>query len=62
MPFVGSDIGADFDNSFVLAAGMVLVIEPVVWEDGAAGYRSEEVLLITDDGYAPLTDYTYDPF
>jgi Xaa-Pro dipeptidase len=62
MPYVGSDIGADFDNSFVLAAGMVLVIEPVVWEDGAAGYRSEEVLLITEEGYAPLTDYTYDPF
>ena len=62
MPYVGSDLGTDFDNSFVLAAGMVLVIEPVVWEDGAAGYRSEEVLLITEEGYAPLTDYTYDPF
>lgn len=62
MPYVGSDIGEDFDASYVLAAGMVLVIEPVVWEDGAAGYRSEEVLLITDDGYEPMTDYTYDPF
>jgi Xaa-Pro dipeptidase len=62
MPYVGSDLGAEFDSTFVLAAGMVLVLEPVVWDDGAAGYRSEEVLLITDEGYEPMTDYTYDPF
>jgi Xaa-Pro aminopeptidase len=62
MPYVGSDIGEAFDASLVLAAGMVLVIEPIVWDDGAAGYRSEEVLLITDDGWEPMTDYPYDPF
>jgi len=62
MPYVGSDIGEAFDASLVLAAGMVLVIEPVVWEDGAAGYRSEEVLLITEDGWDAMTDYPYDPF
>ena len=50
MPYVGSDIGEAFDATLVLAAGMVLVLEPIVWEDGAAGYRSEEVLLITEDG------------
>jgi Xaa-Pro aminopeptidase len=62
MPYVGSDIGEAFDASLVLAAGMVLVLEPIVWEDGAAGYRSEEVLLITDDGWESMTDYPYDPF
>ncbi len=62
MPYVGSDIGQAFDASLVLAAGMVLVLEPIVWEDGAAGYRSEEVLLITEDGWEPMTDYPYDPF
>jgi Xaa-Pro dipeptidase len=62
MPYVGSDIGEAFDASLVLASGMVLVIEPIVWEDGAAGYRSEEVLLITEDGWEPMTDYSYDPF
>ena len=62
MPYVGSDIGEAFDASLVLAAGMVLVLEPVVWDDGHAGYRSEEVLLITDDGWEPMTDYPYDPF
>ncbi len=62
MPYVGSDIGEAFDASLVLGAGMVLVIEPIVWDDGAAGYRSEEVLLITEDGWEPMTDYSYDPF
>jgi Xaa-Pro dipeptidase len=61
-PYVGSDIGEAFDASLVLAAGMVLVIEPIVWEDGAAGYRSEEVLHITEDGWEAMTDYPYDPF
>ena len=62
MPYVGSDIGEAFDASLVLADGMVLVLEPIVWEDGDAGYRSEEVLLITPDGWEPMTDYPYDPF
>jgi Xaa-Pro aminopeptidase len=62
MPYVGSDIGEAFDSTLVLAAGMVLVLEPIVWDDGAAGYRSEEVLLITDDGWEPMTDYPYTPF
>jgi Xaa-Pro aminopeptidase len=61
-PFVGSDIGEAFDASLVLQTGMVLVLEPVIWEDGEGGYRAEEVLLITEDGWEPLTDYPYDPF
>ncbi len=61
-PYVGSDIGEAFDASLVLGAGMVLVIEPIVWDDGAAGYRSEEVLHITEDGWDAMTDYSYDPF
>ena len=35
MPYVGSDIGEAFDATLVLAAGMVLVLEPIVWDDGA---------------------------
>lgn len=62
MPYVGSDIGETFDASYVLEAGMVLVLEPIVWEDGNSGYRSEEVLLITEDGWEPMTDFSYDPF
>ena len=45
-----------------LQSGMVLVLEPVVWEDGTGGYRSEEVLVITEEGWIRLTDYPYDPY
>jgi Xaa-Pro dipeptidase len=62
MPYVGSDIGEAFDETLVLVPGTVLVLEPIVWEDGAGGYRSEEVLVITEDGWEPMTDYPYDPF
>jgi Xaa-Pro aminopeptidase len=62
MPMIGTDLGDEFDEKFVLQQGMVLVLEPVVWEDGTGGYRSEEVLVITDDGWIKLTDYPYDPY
>jgi Xaa-Pro dipeptidase len=59
---VGTDLGDDFDAGLVLAAGMVLVIEPIVWDEGHSGYRSENVFVITDDGCINLTDYPYDPY
>jgi Xaa-Pro dipeptidase len=61
-PFIGTDLGDAYDERQVLAPGMVLVLEPLVWEDGTGGYRAEEVIAITDDGYLPLTDYPYDPY
>ncbi|MCV6975256.1 M24 family metallopeptidase [Mycobacterium bourgelatii] len=62
MPMIGTDLGDEFDENFVLEPGMVLVLEPVVWEDGTGGYRSEEVLVITEEGSTRLTDYPYDPY
>lgn len=62
MPMIGTDLGQEFDDNFVFPAGMVLVLEPVVWEDGTGGYRSEEIVVITEDGFAPLTDYPYAPY
>ena len=62
MPFVGTDLGDQFDQGLVLQAGNVLVLEPIVWEDGTGGYRAEEVMLITDDGYTMLSDYRYTPY
>ncbi len=62
MPMIGTDLGQEFDENFVLQPGMVLVLEPVVWEDGTGGYRSEEVLVITEEGWIRLTDYPYDPY
>jgi Xaa-Pro aminopeptidase len=62
MPMIGTDLGQEFDDNFVFPAGMVLVLEPVVWEDGTGGYRSEEIVVITEDGFALLTDYPYTPY
>jgi Xaa-Pro dipeptidase len=62
MPFVGTDLGDQFDQSVVLEPGNILVLEPIVWEDGTGGYRAEEVMLITDDGYIMLSDYPYTPY
>lgn len=55
MPFVGTDLGNEFDASLVLQPGMVLVFEPVIWDDGEGGHRSEEIVAVTDDGYAWLS-------
>jgi len=62
MPMIGTDLGEEFDDNFVFPAGMVLVLEPVVFEDGTGGYRSEEIVVITGGGYVPLTDYPYQPY
>jgi Xaa-Pro dipeptidase len=62
MPMIGTDLGQEFDDNFVLQPGMVLVLEPVVWEDGTGGYRSEEVVVITQEGSTRLTDYPYSPY
>jgi len=61
-PMIGTDLGEEFDDNFVFPAGMVLVLEPVVWEDGTGGYRSEEIIVITEDGFTPITDYPYSPY
>jgi Xaa-Pro dipeptidase len=61
-PMIGTDLGEEFDDNFVFPPGMVLVLEPVVWQDGTGGYRSEEIVVITEDGWLPLTDYTYAPY
>jgi len=63
MPLIGTDLGDEFDESIVLAPGMVLVLEPVIWDDGEGGYRSEEVVAVTDDGYELLGGaFPYAPF
>jgi Xaa-Pro dipeptidase len=61
-PMIGTDLGEEFDDKFVFPPGMVLVLEPVIWEDGTGGYRSEEIVVISEDGFTPITDYSYSPY
>ena len=62
MPFVGTDLGDEFDESVVLAPGMVLVLEPVLWDDGWVGFRAEEIVVVTDDGHEMLSNMSYEPY
>jgi Xaa-Pro dipeptidase len=55
MPFIGTDLGDAFDAALTLQPGMVLVFEPVIWDEGAAGHRSEEIVAVTDEGYRWLS-------
>ena len=61
-PLIGTDLGEEFDDNFVLPEGMALVLEPVIWQDGTGGYRSEEIVVTTDDGWYRITDYPYTPY
>ena len=63
MPMIGTDLGPAFDDAYVLEPGMVLVFEPVTWTDGVGGYRAEEVVAVTDDGWRLLGEgHHYEPF
>ena len=61
-PLIGTDLGQEFDDNFVFPAGMALVLEPVIWQDGTGGYRSEEIVVTTDEGWYRITDYPYAPY
>jgi Xaa-Pro aminopeptidase len=61
-PFLGSDLGLEFDDTVVLIPGMTFVLEPVVWRDGIGGYRSEEVVAVTESGFELLSQYPHTPF
>jgi Xaa-Pro dipeptidase len=62
MPLIGTDLGANFDARLIMAPGMVLVLEPVIWEEGFAGYRSEDIVAVTDTGWVKLSGSTYEPY
>jgi Xaa-Pro dipeptidase len=62
MPLIGTDLGDHFDERLIMQPGMVAVFEPVIWDDGAAGYRSEDIVAVTDTGWVKLSGSTYEPF
>jgi Xaa-Pro aminopeptidase len=61
-PFIGTDLGPDFDEAIVLSPGMVFVLEPIAWADGTGGYRGEEIVAVTESGYELLSDFHYEPY
>ena len=61
-PLIGTDLGERHDEQIVLEPGMILVLEPVIWDEGNAGYRAEDIYVITDAGWACLSNFPYAPF
>jgi len=61
-PFVGTDLGDEFDETQVLAPGNVLVLEPVIWDDGQSGFRAEDIVAVTEDGAARISSLTYEDY
>jgi Xaa-Pro dipeptidase len=59
-PLIGTDLGPAFDESIVLEPGMVLVVEPVIWDEGSAGWRGEEIVTVTESGWEPLSSFGYE--
>ena len=53
---------AAFDETVVLKPGNVLVLEPVIWDDGHSGFRAEDIVTVTDDGAEVLSNLTYHDF
>jgi hypothetical protein len=41
---------------------MAVVIEPVTWKDGHAGWRCEELLFVTEAGHEGVSRYPNEPF
>jgi Xaa-Pro dipeptidase len=62
MPLIGTDLGESFDERLIMQPGMVLVLEPVIWDEGDAGYRSEDIVAVTDTGWLKLSGSTYEPY
>lgn len=61
-PLVGTDLGADHDESTVLQPGMTVVVEPVIWQEGQGGYRAEEMYLVTASGCERISSGRHEPF
>jgi Xaa-Pro aminopeptidase len=61
-PFVGTDLGDEFDETVVLAPGNVLVLEPVIWDDGQSGFRAEDIVVVTETGAERLSHIDYSDY
>ena len=61
-PFVGTDMGMEYEREWVLQPGMVMILEPVIFEEGVGMYRAEESIVITPKGFERFTNFPHGAF
>ena len=60
-PLVGTELGEAFEQSWRLAPGMVITLQPYVWQEGVGGILAKETVLITAEGHELLTHLSHGP-
>jgi Xaa-Pro dipeptidase len=58
-PFAGADFAPEMEAAMVLAAGMVLMVEPYVWQAGVGGYRAEYCIVVNEDSTDVVSTLPY---
>ena len=61
-PLIGTDLGDAFDETVVLGPGTVLVLEPVIWDDGRSGFRAEDIVAVTATGAERLSHLDFSDY
>ena len=61
-PLIGTDLGPEFDESIELQPGMIMVCEPAIYVDGVGGYRSEDIIAVTEGEADLMSHYPYTPW
>ena len=62
MPLIGTDLGERFDERLIIAAGDGARFRAGHLGGGFAGYRSEDIVAVTDTGWVKLSGSTYEPY
>ncbi len=60
-PLVGTELGEAFEQSWKLAPGMVITLQPYIWQEGVGGVLAKETALITAEGHELLTHLSHGP-
>ena len=60
-PIAGSELGAEAEAAMNLEPGMVLVLQPYVWEEDVGGYWAKETVLVTESAPQRLTTLSHGP-
>jgi len=61
-PILGTDRGDRYDESVELQEGMILVLEPCIFQDGVGAYRHEDTVVVTRGEPELVSSFPYTPW